>query len=1043
MASRTVSVALVADVGQYQSAMVRAASSTKAVGASATTAGEQANRGFQAAGQGVRLLQAALVGGLALGLKSTVDAAADAEQSIGGAQAVFKDYAGTVIASSKEADRALGLSANSYRELATIIGSQMKNAGVPMEELADKTEGIIGIGADLAAQFGGSTQSAVEALSSAFRGELDPIERYGISLTAAAVGAKAVEMGLAESESELDQNAKAMATLAIVTEQSADAQGAFSREADTAAGRAQRASAQWENLKVAVGDKLLPAWSALVDVLGTKVIPLMGDALEVVSSAVGAFADLDAPVQVAIGAFGAWSLAGDRVMGGLSAIGNSLSPLRDGTRAFGEALDYARANGDGMGTVLRSVGDYAGGAMLNSMKNLAKAIGPALGFAAAAYLATEIYGVATAADDAREEIKQLWDAVDDARGSAQFEALSDNVEKIESKIASLRENLSDDGAWETTILGALLTGALEDSKALEEYEQALRRAEAAQRDAVKTANTLGNWFGLNRDQVLDLAEKYNIDLTQGTQNAYMQFQAFYTTEFGNGPMNSTRKLNESLMTMADVTATAEERIDALKTALDILGGATVSVFEAQSALQQVVASATGALEGLTGSVLDGNGKLNAYSESGRAAGDVLVNIRDKGNDLITTMVEQGATLDETRAADARLRQSFIDSAMQMGISQDAARRLADEILGVPEERETRFTAATDQAAAKIAALQAQINEVSRDRTASINFRATLPDLNGVASGSGRMGTYADGGYTGPGGKYDVAGLVHAGEYVFTKEQVSRLGVNRLEEIANNGYAGGGLVSLNGLADTSGASAGLVRTMNVLGSSVEAAARRLAEGVPGSGGLGGAWGSIWDFVRSRVPQARINSTFRAGDPGYHGRGKAIDFGFGSGPGGNGSAGLALINRVLHDGVGRNLAELIYDGIGDDRPDLKNGRPLTYNASTRAAHRNHVHAAVYDQGGTMQHGTAGINLSGFPERVLNPRETSAYEAGLRAREFSGASGGAGGTVVKLSLADLNGLPITGRFVMDPDGLVRIVDGRIDARQSATARSERGWQ
>lgn len=54
--------------------------------------------------------------------------------------------------------------------------------------------------------------------------------------------------------------------------------------------------------------------------------------------------------------------------------------------------------------------------------------------------------------------------------------------------------------------------------------------------------------------------------------------------------------------------------------------------------------------------------------------------------------------------------------------------------------------------------------------------------------------FADGGYTGPGGKYQPAGIVHAGEYVFTKEQTERLGVGRLAAIANNGYANGGLVT---------------------------------------------------------------------------------------------------------------------------------------------------------------------------------------------------------------------------------------------------------
>src|SRR5699024_2297872 len=41
---------------------------------------------------------------------------------------------------------------------------------------------------------------------------------------------------------------------------------------------------------------------------------------------------------------------------------------------------------------------------------------------------------------------------------------------------------------------------------------------------------------------------------------------------------------------------------------------------------------------------------------------------------------------------------------------------------------------------------------------------------------------SDGGYTGDGGKYEPAGIVHRGEYVFSKEAVNKLGVGTLERL---------------------------------------------------------------------------------------------------------------------------------------------------------------------------------------------------------------------------------------------------------------------
>lgn len=52
--------------------------------------------------------------------------------------------------------------------------------------------------------------------------------------------------------------------------------------------------------------------------------------------------------------------------------------------------------------------------------------------------------------------------------------------------------------------------------------------------------------------------------------------------------------------------------------------------------------------------------------------------------------------------------------------------------------------------------------------------------------------YDGGGYTGHGGKYEPAGVVHRGEFVFTKEATSRIGVSNLYRMMK-GYASGGYV----------------------------------------------------------------------------------------------------------------------------------------------------------------------------------------------------------------------------------------------------------
>lgn len=66
------------------------------------------------------------------------------------------------------------------------------------------------------------------------------------------------------------------------------------------------------------------------------------------------------------------------------------------------------------------------------------------------------------------------------------------------------------------------------------------------------------------------------------------------------------------------------------------------------------------------------------------------------------------------------------------------------------------------------------------------------DVGGGSMTITALPDHYDGGYTGDGGKYQPAGVVHAGEFVMTKEATSRIGVGNLYKMMR-GYADGGYV----------------------------------------------------------------------------------------------------------------------------------------------------------------------------------------------------------------------------------------------------------
>lgn len=299
----------------------------------AVNGGKRAGGGFSGAFKGaIGGLAAGLsLGAAVTGIKEVTQAAGDAEQSIGAIDTVFKENAQTMHDWAATASQTVGISGNEYRELGTLLGSQLKNMGTPMDQIADKTNGLIGMGADMASMFGGTTKEAIEAISSALKGEMDPIEKYGVTLSAAALDAEALATGIikpvkdadkiaaATTKLELAQNkynaavkkngkdsdeakraklaltsaeaaldkatagkipkldkeSKALAIQSALYGQSADAQGNFARESDTLQNKQQKTRASFEDLKVTLGNAFLPAMADAFGFLNSTAIPAL------------------------------------------------------------------------------------------------------------------------------------------------------------------------------------------------------------------------------------------------------------------------------------------------------------------------------------------------------------------------------------------------------------------------------------------------------------------------------------------------------------------------------------------------------------------------------------------------------------------------------------------------------------------------------------------------------------------------------------------------------------------------------------------------
>lgn len=298
----------------------------------------------------------------------SVDLASDLQQSTGAVEAVFKEHADAIKKLAASASTDVGLTRSAYQNFATIVGAQLKNLGTPVDKISGQTSDLIALGADLAAQFGGPTADAVDALSSLLRGERDPIERYGVSINQAAINSWLAARGMNGLTGAALKNAQTQATLAILLKQTTDAQGTFAREGDTLAGQQQRLQATLQDTQTKLGESLLPAFTGIAKYANEtlvprlqkvidKVGPQLGKALEDAGPAFGRLLDKVAPL---VEDFITW-VGSDGIEGAISGLNDFVDHVPEWITFFQDFSDAAQGIFDAIAPTQENVDKVKGG----------------------------------------------------------------------------------------------------------------------------------------------------------------------------------------------------------------------------------------------------------------------------------------------------------------------------------------------------------------------------------------------------------------------------------------------------------------------------------------------------------------------------------------------------------------------------------------------------------------------------------------------------------------------------------------------------------
>lgn len=260
--------------------------------------------------------------------------------------------------------------------------------------------------------------------------------------------------------------------------------------------------------------------------------------------------------------------------------------------------------------------------------------------------------------------------------------------------------------------------------------------------------------------------------------------------------------------MGEVIDAAQEQADALDEAWESAQRFTDEALDVRSAQRDLQS----AIDDASKSVKENGTTLDISTEKGRANQAALDDIARSGLNLVDAQREQGASEKTLQKTMATTRDKFIAAAEAMGVGSAKAEALADDLGLIPTEV-TPKVAVEDAATTVINNIRANLRGLDGDsattyintvRTESIIRRSLKPDTNGPASGNGGMGTFAVGGFTGFGGTYEPAGLVHRGEWVINQQSskeidaaapgfLDMLNQKGAQALAFGGFAKGGRV----------------------------------------------------------------------------------------------------------------------------------------------------------------------------------------------------------------------------------------------------------
>lgn len=221
-------------------------------------------RGLEFAGQAAVALGAAT----ALGIGFVVKRAADANEALNLMGIVFEGNRERVKDWADQVGAATGRSVFELRDGVTQLGAALKGMTGDLDGATDMaqqlTERAVDFGSAMNVPLQGA-EGAVNKFLSALAGETEPLRRFGINMSVAALDAFALEQGIGKTMAKMDEAEKAQLRFAFLMAKTSDVQGDAANTLDELTNASRALLASITDTATRIGMKFLPAATGIMN----------------------------------------------------------------------------------------------------------------------------------------------------------------------------------------------------------------------------------------------------------------------------------------------------------------------------------------------------------------------------------------------------------------------------------------------------------------------------------------------------------------------------------------------------------------------------------------------------------------------------------------------------------------------------------------------------------------------------------------------------------------------------------------------------------